>query len=137
MAKVRSTDTAPELRVRKAAHAVGLRFRLHRRDLPGTPDLVFPRHKLAVFVHGCFWHQHPECRRASMPATRSEFWSEKFAKNVARDRAAMAALAEKNWTALVIWECETRDTAAVQTALLGACDARVRVPPEAPKAPSA
>jgi len=128
MAKVRSADTAPELRVRKAAHAVGLRFRLHRRDLPGTPDVVFPRFMLAVFVHGCFWHRHPNCKRASMPTTRTEFWSEKFAKNVARDKAAIAALSKQGWTVLVIWECETRDTSAVQEALLKICETKAGVP---------
>lgn len=121
MAKVRSTNTDPELRVRRAAHAAGLRFRLHRRDLPGTPDLVFPRYKLAVFVHGCFWHRHPNCGRASMPASRGKFWSEKFAKNVARDKAAIVALGEEDWKVLVIWECETRDMAGMQARLLGAC----------------
>ncbi|MEI9927836.1 MAG: DNA mismatch endonuclease Vsr [Sphingomonas sp.] len=117
MAKVRSKDTAPEIRVRKAAHAMGLRFRLGRRDLPGSPDLVFPRHQLAVFVHGCFWHRHPDCRRASVPATRPDFWEVKFAKNVARDHAAETALHDQGWKTLVIWECETKDRAQIQHAI--------------------
>ena len=120
MAKVHSKDTVPEMRVRKAAHAMGLRFRLGRRDLPGSPDLIFPRHRLAVFVHGCFWHRHPDCRRASLPATRPDFWEVKFAKNVARDRAAVTALHDKGWETLVIWECETKDQAQVQHALRNA-----------------
>lgn len=117
MAKVRSKNTAPEIRVRRAAHAIGLRFRLSRRDLPGSPDLVLPRYRLAVFVHGCFWHRHPDCRRASVPATRPEFWEMKFAKNVARDLAATAALHDRGWKTLVIWECETKCDAHIQQAL--------------------
>lgn len=117
MAKVRSKNTAPEIRVRRAAHAIGLRFRLGRRDLPGSPDLVFPRHSLAVFVHGCFWHRHPGCRRASMPATRLDFWEVKFAKNVARDQAAVTTLHGRGWKTLVIWECETKSDAHIQQAL--------------------
>ena len=120
MAKVRSKDTTPEIRVRKAAHAMGLRFRLGRRDLPGSPDLVLPRHRLAVFVHGCFWHRHPNCRRASMPATRSDFWEAKFAKNMLRDRAAVTALHDQGWETLVIWECETKDRAQIERAFQNA-----------------
>ena len=122
MAKVRSKNTAPEIRVRKAAHAMGIRFRLGRRDLPGSPDLVFPRHRLAVFVHGCFWHRHPDCRRASMPATRSDFWEVKFDKNVLRDRAAVSALHDQGWKTLVIWECETKSQTQIQCALREAID---------------
>ncbi|MEJ5093588.1 MULTISPECIES: very short patch repair endonuclease [Sphingomonas] len=121
MSRVRSRDTQPELRVRKVAHAAGLRFRLHRRDLPGTPDLVFPKHKLAVFVHGCFWHRHPGCKRASMPAARQEFWRDKFEKNVARDRAALKALAASAWSSIIIWECQTNDADAVRRILLDSC----------------
>jgi DNA mismatch endonuclease (patch repair protein) len=108
MSKVRSRNTRPELRVRQLAHRSGLRFRLHRRDLPGTPDLVFPRHRTVVFVHGCFWHRHPGCRRASTPASNVEFWQTKFARNQQRDEAASIALTGLGWRVLVIWECETR-----------------------------
>src|SRR3954465_2902184 len=88
MSRVRSRNTAPEVRVRKALHALGFRFRLHRSDLPGSPDIVLPRYRLAIFVHGCFWHRHPGCRRASMPSTRVAYWEEKFCRTIARDREA-------------------------------------------------
>jgi DNA mismatch endonuclease, patch repair protein len=109
MAKVRSGDTKPELCVRRVAHALGLRFRLHRHDLPGSPDLVFPRHNIVIFVHGCFWHQHPGCKRASIPKSRADFWCKKLARNAERDRIAVSALKAGGWHVVVIWECETRD----------------------------
>jgi DNA mismatch endonuclease (patch repair protein) len=111
MAKIRSGDTKPEISVRRVAHSLGLRFRLHRRDLPGTPDLVFPRFKTVVFVHGCFWHQHAGCRRASLPKTRVDFWRSKLKGNVARDKTATAALKGAGWRVIVIWECETKSEA--------------------------
>jgi DNA mismatch endonuclease (patch repair protein) len=113
MAKVRSKDTKPELMVRKTAHRLGYRFRLHRMDLPGTPDLVFPRHRLAVFVHGCFWHRHPNCRRATMPTTNVAKWAEKFERNGLRDARSIAELEAIGWSVLVIWECETRSEKTV------------------------
>ncbi|UVV69170.1 very short patch repair endonuclease [Brucella anthropi] len=113
MAKVRSKDTKPELIVRKTAHRLGYRFRLHRPDLPGTPDLVFPRHRLAVFVHGCFWHRHPNCRRATTPTTNIVKWAEKFERNRLRDARAKAELEKLGWSVLVIWECETRSEKAL------------------------
>lgn len=109
MARIRGKDTRPELRVRSAAHALGLRFRLHRRDLPATPDLVFPKRRIALLVHGCFWHRHEGCRKAYTPKSRVPFWENKFAENVARDARKQAALAEDGWTPVVIWECETDD----------------------------
>lgn len=109
MARVRGKDTGPEVRVRRIAHGFGLRFRLHRKDLPGKPDLVFPKHSLAVFVHGCFWHRHPGCRRASTPTTRPEFWQAKFDGNVARDRRQQEALETLGWKVLILWECELKD----------------------------
>lgn len=108
MSRVRAKDTKPEMAVRRAAHAIGLRFRLHRRDLPGTPDLIFPRHRVALFVHGCFWHRHDGCAKASTPSSRVEFWAAKFAENVARDARKQALLLEAGWRPIVIWECETR-----------------------------
>ncbi len=108
MASIRGKDTQPERRVRRYLHATGLRFRLHVRDLPGSPDLVFSAHRAAVFVHGCFWHRHPFCRYATTPATRREFWLDKFARNVVRDQRSQLALEQTGWTSLVIWECETR-----------------------------
>lgn len=109
MRAVRRAHTAPELIVRRALHAASLRFRLHRRDPPGTPDIVLPRHRTAIFVHGCFWHRHSGCRLTTTPKTRVEFWQDKFDKNVARDAAKQAALVEAGWRVLTIWECETRD----------------------------
>jgi DNA mismatch endonuclease (patch repair protein) len=113
MSKVRSRDTQPEMRVRHALHALGLRYRLHRKDLPGSPDVVFPRQQVAVFVHGCFWHQHPGCKRASIPETRRKFWSAKLKKNVERDCAALSALEIAGWSVEVIWECETKNSAVL------------------------
>lgn len=109
MAKIRGRDTGPELRVRRAAHALGLRFRLHRRDLPGTPDLVFPGRRIALFVHGCFWHRHPGCRFVYTPKSRIALWQAKFDGNVARDQRKENDLCAAGWTPVVIWECETRD----------------------------
>lgn len=110
MAKVRGKNTKPEVAVRRAAHSLGLRFRLHRRDLPGTPDLVFSKRKTAIFVHGCFWHRHEGCPKAGpAPKTRTAFWQAKFDRNTARDARNDLALREAGWTVAIIWECETRD----------------------------
>lgn len=109
MAKIRGRDTGPEMRVRRAAHALGLRFRLCRRQLPGTPDLVFPGRRVALFVHGCFWHRHPGCRFATTPKTRADFWQAKFEGNVARDARKEDELRLAGWMPVTIWECETRD----------------------------
>ncbi|MDO8912196.1 MAG: DNA mismatch endonuclease Vsr [Phenylobacterium sp.] len=109
MAGIRGKDTAPELKVRRAAHALGYRFRLHRRGLPGSPDLVFPARKKVIFVHGCYWHRHDGCRYATVPKSNPAFWAEKFEKNVARDRRVLEELADLGWDAMVVWECETRD----------------------------
>src|SRR5437016_3209254 len=100
MSRVRGKDTAPELRVRQMAHAMGLRFRLHRVDLPGTPDLVFSSRRLVVFVHGCYWHRHPGCTKASAPS--SPFWAQKFNSNVARDSRVERELRSLGWKVLVI-----------------------------------
>jgi DNA mismatch endonuclease (patch repair protein) len=109
MSRVTAKNTTPEIRVRKAAHALGLRFRLHRRDLPGTPDIVFPSRRTVLFVHGCFWHRHPKCPKASIPKTRTKYWEEKFRTNTARDKKNRAALERLGWKVRVIWECETKD----------------------------
>ena len=119
MAAIRTRDTAPELVVRRIAHRMGLRFRLHRKDLPGRPDLVIPKHRLAVFVHGCFWHRHEGCRFASMPKSRTRFWTEKFAANVDRDAYQEVALRKLGWRVLVIWQCETKDETVVEHRLAG------------------
>jgi DNA mismatch endonuclease (patch repair protein) len=109
MAKIRSRNTGPEILVRRAAHKLGLRFHLHRKDLPGTPDLVFPGRRVAVLVHGCFWHRHSGCRLAYVPKSRIDFWELKLAGNVERDARKIRQLAEEGWYPTVIWECETRD----------------------------
>lgn len=108
MSRVHSRDTKPELFVRSAVHRAGFRFRLHRKDLPGSPDLVFARYKIAVFVDGCFWHWHG-CKRSRMPATNQEYWEKKIKRNVERDRANLKALEELGWSPIVIWECELED----------------------------
>jgi DNA mismatch endonuclease (patch repair protein) len=113
MAKVKSKNTKPELAVRSAAHALGYRFRLHRPDLPGSPDLVFPRHRVALFVHGCFWHRHADCNRSSTPVAHRDYWVAKFERNVRRDSEAAAALRSTGWRVEVIWECETREGPAL------------------------
>lgn len=95
--------------VRSICHEMGLRYRLHRRDLPGTPDLVFPKHRLCLFVHGCFWHRHPGCIRASTPKSRLDFWLPKLAKNVERDLLAQLALKDLGWRVAIVWECHTKD----------------------------
>lgn len=108
MARVRSKNTTPEMAVRRTLHAAGLRFRLHRADLPGRPDIVLPGRRVVVFVHGCFWHSHPGCKRARLPATRREYWVPKLLRNVERDQAASAALQRAGWCVFIAWECETR-----------------------------
>lgn len=108
MRSVRRAHTGPELVVRKLLHGLGLRFRLQRRGLPGTPDIVLPKHKTAIFVHGCFWHRHAGCEKATMPKTRVEFWTDKFDRNVMRDQEKERALVDAGWRVLTIWECETR-----------------------------
>jgi DNA mismatch endonuclease (patch repair protein) len=109
MARIGQKNTAPEIAVRRALHSLGARFRLHRRDLPGTPDVVLPGRRLALLIHGCFWHRHAGCRFAYSPKSRREFWSAKFDRNVDRDHEVERALAELGWRVRVIWECETRD----------------------------
>lgn len=109
MSRVGGKNTTPEIRVRRAAHAMGFRFRLHRKDLPGTPDLVFPKKRLALFVHGCFWHRHPDCRKASHPKSRPEYWDSKFAANVERDKRVRVEIDACGWQVGVIWECETKN----------------------------
>lgn len=109
MSRIRNKDTGPEMKVRRLAHALGFRFRLHRRNLPGSPDLVFPSHRKVIFVHGCYWHRHPGCRYAYSPKSNIAFWQSKFKANVTRDRRAASALVALGWDILVVWECETRN----------------------------
>ncbi|MEV5023077.1 DNA mismatch endonuclease Vsr [Sphingobium sp. LMA1-1-1.1] len=109
MRNIRSRNTRPELAVRRTAHRLGLRFRLHRRDLPGAPDLVFPRRKTALFVNGCYWHRHSGCKYAYTPKSNVEFWLNKLQTNVARDIRTRQELEDRGWNVVVIWECQTRE----------------------------
>lgn len=109
MSRIRSKDTAPELTVRSLLHRLGYRFRLHRKDLPGQPDIALPRHKAVILVHGCYWHRHEGCRYAYTPKSRSEFWQRKFDENIQRDKRTVRCLEEAGWRVLVVWECETVD----------------------------
>ena len=113
MKAVKSKNTVPELVVRRALHAAGFRFRLHRKDLPGCPDLTFPSRSKIIFVHGCFWHGHNCTRGARVPKSNRDYWTAKIARNRARDEKNRLALEGSGWRVLVIWECETRDVAAV------------------------
>ena len=117
MSRVRGKGTLPELAVRRMAHALGMRFRLHRADLPGRPDLVFPRHRTVVFVHGCFWHRHEGCRKSTIPKSSVEYWEAKFRRNVERDISSTTELARMGWRVLTIWECETKDSELLRTKL--------------------
>ena len=112
MARVRSTNTKPELLVRSLVHRLGFRFSLHRADLPGKPDIVLTRHKKIIFVHGCFWHRHANCRRMSVPATNVTFWKAKFLANIERDRRNRRRLQRLGWKVLIVWECDIRTATA-------------------------
>ena len=109
MSRIRGSNTKPELIVRSVLHQMGYRFRLHRRDLPGSPDIVLPRHRLVIFVHGCFWHRHQGCRFAYTPKSRTTFWIKKFQDNVDRDKRVTEELHAMGWRVVVVWECETRN----------------------------
>lgn len=113
MARIRSQNTGPELSLRKLIHGLGYRFRLHRNDLPGRPDLVFPSRKKVIFVHGCFWHHHTECGEGRVPGSRLEYWGPKLRRNQERDALAQSTLRQQGWRYLVVWECELKDMAAV------------------------
>lgn len=106
MSKIKSKDTKPELKVRSVLHRMGFRFRLHRKDMPGRPDIVLAKHKIVVFVNGCFWHRHVNCREASRPKTNTDYWEKKLSRNVERDLENHATLRKQNWTVIVFWECE-------------------------------
>jgi DNA mismatch endonuclease (patch repair protein) len=119
MRAVKATDTAPEVTVRRMAHRMGYRFRLHRNDLPGKPDLVFPRLHKAIFVHGCFWHGHSCSRGAREPKANAEYWRKKISRNRTRDATNMAALRDNGWRTAVIWECELKQPERVKKRLAG------------------
>ena len=109
MSRVKGKDTAPELIVRKLVHHMGFRFRLHRKDLPGKPDIVLPRHKKVIFVHGCFWHGHKGCKRSKRPDSNVEFWNKKIDANIERDKRNQKELGKLGWKSIIIWECEVRN----------------------------
>lgn len=108
MSRVRSGNTKPERIVRSVLHRLGYRFRLRRKDLPGKPDIVLPKHETVVFVHGCFWHQHPGCKKATIPKQNRAFWESKLARNVERDKEVREELTDLGWNVVTIWECETK-----------------------------
>lgn len=118
MQSVRQKDTGPELVVRRLVHRLGFRYRLHVRDLPGKPDLVLPRHRKVVFVHGCFWHGHG-CSKGQLPKSRLDYWGPKIARNIERDKKAEEELARRGWRSLTIWQCQTKDTKALSKTLIG------------------
>jgi DNA mismatch endonuclease (patch repair protein) len=117
MRAVKGRDTKPEMLVRRTAHALGYRFRLHRKDLPGSPDLAFPSRRKAIFVHGCFWHGHDCARGARAPKTNADYWRAKIARNVVRDAWARERLAALGWTTLTVWECELKDAEGLRRRL--------------------
>lgn len=118
MSRIRGSDTHPELVVRSTLHGMGYRFRLHRKNLPGKPDIVLPKLKTVVLVHGCFWHRHEGCRFAYQPGSRQEFWQKKFARNVERDKEVRKKLQFLGWRVLVVWECQTRSVETLSRCLL-------------------
>lgn len=120
MSRIRGRDTGPERRVRSLLHRLGFRFSLKRRDLPGRPDIVLPRHGTAIFVHGCFWHRHKRCRNSVLPKTRSEFWLTKLTGNAERDKRNATALKNLGWKVLTVWECEVGDELKLSRKLLAA-----------------
>lgn len=118
MSGIGGKNTQPEVALRHALHARGLRYRLHAKDVFGRPDIVLPRFRAAIFVHGCFWHRHPGCRYATTPSTRPDFWQSKFAANVTRDALVRATLLEQGWRVAVVWECALRSPAQVENAAM-------------------
>lgn len=114
MSRIRSRDTKPELALRSALHRLGFRFRVNARQLPGKPDIVLPKYRTVVLVHGCFWHRHDGCKIASTPKSNTAFWEEKFARNVERDRSVAEKLAQMGWNVVVVWECELATTKKVK-----------------------
>jgi DNA mismatch endonuclease (patch repair protein) len=118
MASVKSRNTGPEVFVRRLLHGLGLRFRLHRKDYPGTPDVVLPKHKTALFVHGCFWHGH-RCPKGKLPKSRPEFWGPKIERNIRRDAETARALKRDGWRVVVVWQCETKNRERLKSRLSG------------------
>ncbi len=106
MRQVKAANSKPEMIVRRLLHRLGYRFRLHRKDLPGKPDIVLPKYKSAIFIHGCFWHHHEGCKKSKLPTSNAQFWREKIMANVTRDKQSLDALSKLGWKVMVIWECE-------------------------------
>ena len=117
MSRIRSKNTHPELVVRSILHRLGLRFRLHSNRLPGHPDIILPKHRMAVFVHGCFWHRHVNCKFAYTPKSRAAFWKDKFAGNVIRDRRQHSLLRKSGWKTMIVWECEVANPTSLRARL--------------------
>lgn len=117
MSKIRSKNTKPEIFVRSLLHRRGYRFRLHGKNLPGKPDIILPKYKAVIFVHGCFWHRHDGCKYTYNPKTRMEFWKNKFAENVQRDMLVQKKLIEDGWNVLIIWECELENLQVLEAKL--------------------
>ncbi len=109
MSRIRSKNTKPEIIVRSLLHRMGYRFRLHRKDLPGKPDIVLPKYKIVIFVHGCFWHGHNVCKRSNIPKSNKDYWTHKIARNITRDKENNTKLKKAGWKILKIWECQTKD----------------------------
>ena len=117
MSRIKGKNTQPEILVRKFLHKTGYRFRIHRKDLPGKPDIVLPKYKVVIFVHGCFWHRHENCKYSSIPKTHTEFWEEKFRRNIERDQKNISNLESLGWRVIVVWECEVKDLSYRETLL--------------------
>jgi DNA mismatch endonuclease, patch repair protein len=118
MALIKGKDTKPEMQLRRHLHRLGYRYRLHRRELPGKPDIVFPTRRRLIYVHGCFWHQHRNCKVAHLPKSRSDYWAEKFRRNTERDAQNLAAAHALGWETMVVWECELRNTSTLEEAVV-------------------
>jgi len=123
MQAVKTKDTTPEMKVRRLLHSMGFRFRLHRKDLPGTPDIVLPGRKVAIFVHGCFWHWHG-CEKGQLPKSGLDYWQPKLAKNVERDRTKQEHMESLGWRVLIVWQCETTDLEKLASKLRRGIDER-------------
>ena len=128
MSRIRSRDTNPELAVRRSLHRLGYRYRLHRNDLPGKPDIVLPKHRIVIFVHGCFWHQHAGCIDCSNPKTNIKYWGPKLLANLQRDRKNRRTLRRLGWTAIVIWECQTQRTEQLRDRLSRELNSKIDSP---------